>query len=174
MPTIKALTVDFDLITQSMRDLARETSEYFLDVTSGKVMSLSRRLIRALSSGSAEDRLSLPEWDARMIPVAREIILEGSPRYVRIPEALGVPEHRWMSGFTETVTSPKLKNHLLAALRGRGACRRFNELLKDHPEERQRWRQYRAQCWKLKIQSWLEAIGILAVEEKPGRPAAAA
>src|SRR5688572_19840212 len=103
---MKALTVDFDLIIQSMRDLSRESNDYYLDRNSGKVIGISRSLIRALEQN--EERNILPEWDTQMIPLARAIVLLGSPEYVRIPEAFGCPEHKWMGEFAVVVRAPKL------------------------------------------------------------------
>src|SRR5438874_1660952 len=69
---MKALTVDFVLITQSMRDLSRIANDYFLDRSTGKVFALSRDLIRSLEQDRTEDRETLPDWDTQMIPLARE------------------------------------------------------------------------------------------------------
>lgn len=164
---MKALTVDCNLIAQSMRDLSREHNDYFLDKSNAKVISLSRDLIRSLTKERFEERDTLPEWDAKMIPVARKIVLSGSHDFVRIPEAFGRPEHQWRVVFTETIRSTKLKQRLTLALRGRGSCKRFKEILKDDPAELQRWAQFHSDCWKEKITKWLESIGILAFEGKP-------
>ncbi len=169
---MKALTVDFELVIQSMRDLSRESNDYFLDRNSGKVIGLSRSLIRALEQN--EEHSMLPEWDTQMIPLARAIVLQGSPEYVRIPEAFGCPEHRWMSEFTAGVRAPKLKSRLLFALRGRGSCKRFKEFLKEHPEEMRRWTAHRQLRWQEKIQDWLEQFGVLAINGNPPRSRAAA
>ena len=162
-----ALTVDFDLIAQSMKDLSRETSDYYLDRRSAKVVVLSRTLIRSLVEGYGEVRESLPDWDARMIPVAREIVLAGSTEFVRVPEAFGKPEHRWMAEFAKGVQPLKLRERLQTALRGRGACRRFKEILREHPAEMKSWVDFCELQWEKKIQGWLETIGIIAVSEKP-------
>ncbi|MCB4756787.1 MAG: UPF0158 family protein [Elusimicrobia bacterium] len=169
MKPMRALTVDFDLITQSMRDLCRETADYYLDKVSGKVVSLSRDLSRALTRDRGDEKEEIPAWDARMVPMAREIILTGSPNYVRIPEAFGCPEHKWMIAFAETVTAPKLKEKILPALRGRGSCRRFKEIIQAHPEESKRWLEFRSQCWRERIEQWLGSLGVIAIEEKPPR-----
>ena len=168
---MKALTVDFVLITQSMRDLSRIANEYFLDRNTGKVFALSRDLIRSLEQDRTEERETLPDWDTQMIPLAREIVLIGSPRYIRVPEAFGHPEHRWMTEFAREVRSFRLKQKLFLALRGRGACQRFKEILKDAPEDGKRWQEFHVARWEELIQSWLESHGILAVSSRPVRAA---
>jgi hypothetical protein len=169
MPAIKALTVDFDLIAQSMRDVARDTADYYLDRSNGKVICLSRQLIQTLAKEEAETRLDVPEWEAPMIPMAREIVLMGSTQYVRIPEAFGRPEHAWMIKFAEDFRSQKVKQKMLQGLRGRGSCRRFKEILAEMPDDQQRWNVFRVRHWQEKIQAWLETLGILGVNGAPPR-----
>lgn len=166
---MKALTVDFSLIAQCMRDLARESNEYFLDKNSGQVISISRDLIRSLTADNLEDRENLPEWDAQMIPIARKIVLEGSPSFVRVPELYGRPGHQFRLAFTETVRTPKLKQRLRLALKGRGSCKRFKEILKESPDEQRRWTLFHENCWKEKISRWLESISILAFDRNSRR-----
>ena len=122
---MKALTVEYDLVVQSMRDLCRQNDDYYLDKSTGKVFVLPRTLIRSLESDRGEQREEIPEWDAQLIPLAREIVLAGSSQYVRVPEAFGNPEHKWMSEFAREVRSFRLKQKLFVALRGRGSCQRF-------------------------------------------------
>lgn len=171
---MKPLTVNFELIAQSMRDLCRETNDYFLDKNSGKVLSLSRGLIKALAERSGDVRDVVPDWEAPMIPLAREIIVLGAPHYLRIPEAFGRPEHRWMLEFSQTVRGIKLKQKLTLSLKGRESCHRFKEILKEHIEECNRWVVFRQRKWEEAVQKWLEGHSILAVASRSQRKRAAA
>ena len=163
---MKALTVDTDLIAQSMREICRETNEYYFHKTSGRVLSLSRALIRALAERNEEIKEAIPYWDQSLIPLAREIIVSGSEEYIRIPEAFGRPEHKWMLEFCETVRGPKLKEKLTASMKGRESCQRFKQLLKEHVEELNRWQVF-CQCkWAELVQEWLASQAILAVGTK--------
>lgn len=165
MKALKAVTLNFEPIEQSMRDLCRDTNDYYFNKSTGRVAVLSKNLICFLTKENEVERESLPDWEASLIPVARQIIIEGSSEYVRIPEAFGQPEHAWMAKFSVDVKSMKLRQKIKQTLRGRGACRRFREILSEHPEEKKRWATFRTQCWKEKIQSWLETFGLLAVEK---------
>ena len=44
---------------------------------------------------------------------------------------------------------------------------RTKEILKEFPEESRQWAVFRSRNWADKIKSWLETIGILAVEDNP-------
>jgi hypothetical protein len=129
-------------------------------------------LITAFSKEDGESRPDVPEWDAPMIPIAREIVLMGSENYVRIPEAFGRPEHSWMVRFAQDFRTQKVKQKMLLALRGRGSCRRFKEILSEMPEDLRRWTVFQARCWDEKIQVWLESLGVLPVNRRL-RPRAA-
>jgi hypothetical protein len=170
---MRALTIECDLIVQSMRDLCRETNEYFFHLGSGRVITLSRALIRSLAErGDNGSDVGL-EWEAAMIPIAREVVVLGSQEYARIPEAFGRPEHRWMLEFCDTIRGSRLRLKLTQSLKGRESCRRFKELLKDNPEEQNRWSVFCHHKWEETVKLWLETLGILAIGAKPQKRAAA-
>ncbi len=164
---MKALTVDFEHIIQSMRDLCRQNDDYYLDKSTGKIFALSRNLIRSLEADRSRTRQEIPEWEVQLIPLAREIVLGGSQQYVRVPEAFGSPESKWMMEFARELRSFRLKQKLFVALRGRGSCARFKEILRDAPDDARKWAQFHQMRWEEKIQSWLESLGILAVNARP-------
>jgi hypothetical protein len=107
----------------------------------------------------------LAQWG--LISLAREIVLAGSERYIRVPEAFGCPEHKWMADFLPRIQSFKLKQKLFQTLRGRGSCRRFKAILKDYADEFTAWQNFLSARWQEHIQNWLEAVGILAVGVNP-------
>ncbi len=166
---MRALTVDCELIAQSMRDIIRETNDYFFHKTTGRVISVSRTLMRALAERTGDVRELVPDWEQPMIPLAREIIVAGSQEYVRIPELFGRPEHKWMLEFSETCRGPKLKEKLTISLKGRESCQRFKEILKTHPEEQNRWTVFRQRKWESAVKSWLEVHSILAIGAKSAK-----
>lgn len=166
---MKALTVDTDLIAQSMREICRESNDYYFHKNSGRVLSLSRALIRALAERSGDVEDAVPNWEQSLIPLAREIIVSGSKEYVRIPEAFGRPEHRWMLEFCDTVRGVKLKEKLVLSMKGRESCKRFKLLLKSHVEELNRWTVFCRRKWAEVVQEWLASHSILAVETKSSK-----
>ena len=168
------LTVDFELIASSMRDLCRDANDYYLDKSTGRVFAVSRSVLRALVDTSREHERTLPAWEARMMPLAREIVLLGSTQFVRVPEAFGCPEHKWMADFSREVRPFRLRQKLILTLRGRGCCSRFKEILRTHPTELQDWLFYVTRRWEERIQQWLESLGILAVNAHPRRTRTAA
>jgi hypothetical protein len=164
---MKPLTLDIDLVVQSMRDLCRESSEYFLDIESGRVASISRALLKALAQRSGDIDDAVPAWEAPLIPIARAIVVSGAGNFVRIPEAFGRPEHKWMLEFAETLRGQKLRETLQRSLKGRESCERFKEILKDHPEEQNRWQVFCQKKWEDKVAAWLSTLHIIPIQAKP-------
>lgn len=167
MSDLTLLAIDFDPIEGAMRDIPRETNDYYLDRVTGRVLALSRALLRFLSDENKERAIALPTWEASMVPVAREIVVDASTRFVRIPEAFGCPEHQMIQGFIMTMPIGKQKTELQNTVKGRWSCHRFKDFLKNDPAEYARWRLYRKEAWKEHIQAWLQKQGILAVDGKP-------
>ena len=72
-----------------------------------------------------------------------------------------------MQRFIETVTEPKLKEGLAAALVGKGAFRRFKDQLLDYPEVRQQWFAFKDAEVYSYVRDWLEREGVKATNELP-------
>jgi nicotinamidase-related amidase len=75
--------------------------------------------------------------------------------------------YRTMQRFIETVSEPKLKEALSAALVGKGAFRRFKDQLLDYPEVRQQWFAFKDAEVYAYIRDWLAGEGIKATNEPP-------
>lgn len=81
-------------------------------------------------------------------------------RILTIPEASSHKAYQDMVDFTATVANPHLSQLLAVALNGRGAFRRFKDVLFDYPNERERWFAFSADRWHQRINAWLQAEGV--------------
>ena len=64
-------------------------------------------------------------------------------------------EYGWMATFAASAQDPHLRELLDVALRGRGAFRRFKQVLSDRPEERERWFAFRDERMRHAMKDWL-------------------
>jgi hypothetical protein len=64
-------------------------------------------------------------------------------------------EYGWMAEFAATVGDARLRDKLGIALDGRGAFRRFKNVLVDHPAERERWFAFREERLRAAAREWL-------------------
>lgn len=116
--------------------------ENFLDLRTGQV-----RQYRVSSfAGDAQDcELSEDEADAGLA--------EGY--LVRIEPLESSVEFGWMAEFAAAVTNARLRDRLEGALAGRGAFRRFKDVLAGDPAERERWFRFRDARVREAMREWV-------------------
>ncbi len=121
--------------------------ESFLDTRTGDVVSVT---VGALDF--AEQRAK--------VQVAPEA-------FIRIEPAASREQYRWMERFVGLVTDPALRERLVIAIDGKGAFRRFKDVLVSYPAERERWFSFRGDLLHWQMQKWLEREGLEAKEPAP-------
>ena len=67
--------------------------------------------------------------------------------------------YRDMEDFRATVRDQRLQELLDVAIQGRGAFRRFKDVLERHPVERQRWFDFQAARLEARAREWLAEEG---------------
>lgn len=173
---MKKLKVDLDEIQKAMEDITRDAFDYFLDLKTGEVISLSEDILSEIKSRLDIDDYDeigadieyiefdkepdLPDWVEDEIELIVEVLLNEDGRYVRIPERESDEAYKTMTDFIETVNDPALKEKVSSALNGKGAFRRFKDVLIDYPRERKRWHGYNAKAMKEVIIEWLKNLGV--------------
>ncbi len=78
-------------------------------------------------------------------------------------------EYGWMAEFTGTVRDAHLRDLLEVALDGRGAFRRFKDVLLDHRAEREAWFAFRDGHVRAAAREWLAENGIDPTTAPPRR-----
>src|SRR5688572_30837260 len=122
---LRPLDIDLDEVVAAMDNVARDTLDFYLDTRTGRV--------RIIDRGEGDD-----ESDSAGDESPEEADDEAQ-RLVRIPEADGRESYRLMQDFTALLPDPRLRERLGDAIVGRGAFRRFKDVLAAYPHERQRW-----------------------------------
>jgi hypothetical protein len=105
------------------------------------------------------DLLSIVEGEPDA--AARRAKVANNPdRYIRVDPASSREQYRWMERFVSSVQDLPLRERLLVAIDGKGAFRRFKDVLLAFPAERERWFAHRSELLHLHIQTWLEHMKI--------------
>jgi len=81
-------------------------------------------------------------------------------QYVRIDPASSREQYRWMEQFVASLEDLQLRERLLVAIDGKGAFRRFKDVLLSYPQERERWFNYRAALLHNHINQWFSSKGL--------------
>lgn len=120
----KLLRVDLDELCSAMEDSSYE-HEYYLDLETGEILFLSEY------------------GDDKETEKLRDRIDDKPERYERIPKVESYEGYRDMEDFIATVEDEHLAELLEVAINGKGAFRRFKDVLLHYPEERERWFRFR-------------------------------
>jgi hypothetical protein len=142
----KVLNINLDELCEAMEDSSYE-NEYFLDLETGEVLFISEYM-------DDEDSEKL-----------KERIEEDFERYERIPKAESHEGYQDMVDFIASVDNERLTELLEVAINGKGAFRRFKDVLLNYPEERERWFKVKDERMEERALEWLDDIEVTLSEE---------
>lgn len=136
---------DWAALETAFEHNAPETNSY-LDLETGAVLTIVD---------------SRPEDDAK-----RAEIRSARGRFIHLDPASSREQYRWMERFVASVEDEALRERLILAIDGKGAFRRFKDVLLSYPVERDRWFTYRGTLLHIYINQWL-ASKEFAIGENP-------
>jgi len=141
----KRLKICLDELCSAMEDSSYEHS-YYLDLKTGEIVLVS-------------------DWmDEEEVERLRDRIEDSPDRYRQIPKVESYEAYRDMEDFIATVEDEHLAELLEVAINGRGAFRRFKDVLLSYPEERERWFRFKEERTEQRALEWLDEIGVSPVE----------
>ena len=142
----KTLKIDLDELYDAMENSSYE-AEYYLDLKTGEILFVSE------------------DMDDEETGKLKNQIEEELDRYEPISKAESFERYRDMQAFIATVEDDHLSELLEVAINGKGAFRRFKDVLLNYPEERERWFQFKDDRMKERALEWLDDIDVTLVEE---------
>ncbi len=132
--------VDWEALEDAFENNAPEVHSY-LHVATGEVL----RVV---------DGIADPEMHARIASDAN---------YMRVDPVSSREQYRWMERFIPMVDDPDLRGQLTNAIDGKGAFRRFKDVLMSHGPERERWFAFRSERLRVFMEAWLGAHALVPV-----------
>jgi len=115
---------------------------YYLDLETGELLFIS-------------DYMD-PEEAERL----REQVDNHPDRYELLPKADSYEGYKEMEDFIASVEDEHIGQLLEVAIDGKGAFRRFKEVLTRYPEEQERWLRFKDDRLNQRALEWLEEIGV--------------
>ena len=113
--------------------------EYYLDTKTGELLLVSDEFMDTNETEEIYERLdSEPE------------------RYLSIPTESSREGYQDMVAFTEFLEDENLKEKLCIALNGRGAFRRFKDVLLSYSKKREEWFKFQNERLEKRVMEWLE------------------
>jgi hypothetical protein len=91
--------------------------------------------------------------------------------YLRVDPVSSREQYRWMERFIPMVEDVELRAKLAQSIDGKGAFRRFKDVLMTYAADRERWFGFRSERLRVFMESWLAAHALQAVP-RPSWPEA--
>ena len=142
----KKLKINLDELCEAMENSSYE-NEYYLDLETGEILFLSEYM------------------DDEETEKLRERLDDDPDRYEPIPKAESHVGYEDMRDFIATVENEHLAELLEVAINGKGAFRRFKDVLLSYPEERERWFQFKDDRIQERALEWLDDNDVTLLEE---------
>jgi hypothetical protein len=136
----REVPVDWEALEDAFENNAPEVHSY-LHLTTGEVL----RVV---------DGVADPQMHVR-------IASDGN--YLRIDPVSSREQYRWMERFIPMVEDNDLRGKLTHAIDGKGAFRRFKDVLMTFAEDREKWFTFRSERLKTFMEAWLAAHAIRAI-----------
>lgn len=94
--------------------------------------------------------------------------VRGSPEtYLAVEAVPSRIQYQWLDSFIKSIEEEDLRTRLEAAINGKGAFRRFKDILLTLPEERSRWFEYRDHLMRQYIVQWVLDKGVKPLNDPP-------
>jgi len=146
---------------------------YYLDLETGKVIGIDDETSRMLGELIEEiydeqdnqitsleellqQRNDIPDWQKEILLEAHRIDREFGQRYISVEPDDPYQGYNDMDHFIATLDNEDLQDRLWSAIRGRGAFRRFKDLVARHPEVEEQWYAYQDARAKERLLRWLD------------------
>jgi hypothetical protein len=146
----RQVPVDWEALEDAFENNAPEVHSY-LHVVTGDVL----RVV---------DGVANPDMHAR---------IAADPHYLRVDPVSSREQYRWMERFIPMVETPELQQKLTQAIDGKGAFRRFKDVLMSYAAERERWFSFRSERLRTFMEAWLGAHALAPVPRVVWTPEAA-
>jgi hypothetical protein len=131
---VRDIPIDWEALEDAFENNAPEVHSY-LHLVTGDVL----RVV---------DGVADPQMHARIAADAN---------YLRIDPVSSREQYRWMERYIPMVEDPELQSKLSQAIDGKGAFRRFKDVLMAYAPERERWFAFRSERLRIFMEAWLSA-----------------
>lgn len=131
---VRDIPIDWEALEDAFENNAPEVHSY-LHLVTGDVL----RVV---------DGVADPQMHAR---------IAADPNYLRIDPVSSREQYRWMERYIPMVEDPELQGKLSQAIDGKGAFRRFKDVLMAYAPERERWFAFRSERLRIFMEAWLSA-----------------
>lgn len=147
-----SIQIKLSELIDSMESQSDEMRSY-LNRTTGEIVGVSDEEIRMAEEGDPLEKH--PEWQKEIIETAKEILEDEEGKFVALPSRFDIDEYSMMERFALSVNDNEISDSLYAAIKGKGAFRRFKDEVRRFGLEED-WHRYRNERFKELAIWWCE------------------
>ncbi|MFQ6032649.1 MAG: UPF0158 family protein [Candidatus Zixiibacteriota bacterium] len=148
-------------IMEAMEWLPDEASS-FLNRKTGEIIGVSDEEFRIAEEEQPQEEY--PEWQRELIAIAREILEDEENKFIPLPSRFEIDEYSMMERFVLSVNDEEIFDSLYAAIKGKGAFRRFSNGIRRFGIEGD-WERYRKEKFKELAIEWCEDNNIDYIDD---------
>jgi len=176
---MRQLKVDLGELAFAFESSFHELSNYF-DLETGEIVVVTddaRGQLEAIyeamngEGGEASPALAdlvaesgLHDWQQQAVLQADAVERGYGDRFIAVPQMDSHEAYGDMEDFIATIRNPHIRELLDVAIMGRGAFRRFKDVLYNYPHEEKRWFAFKEARMVERVREWLEAHDIEPVD----------
>lgn len=160
---LKQLKVDMEDISIIMDTDSYENQAYF-DTLTGDTIYIPADLNNEDNVYDEKYVANLPKWEREMVDQVKAIYEDEDRRFIFIPKRDSFEAYDIMVQFVKKLDDIDISEELFDALDGKGAFRRFKNVIKRYPKIEKQWYKYKEEADKQEVREWLWSIGIEPIE----------
>jgi hypothetical protein len=138
--SIRDVPVDWEALEDAFENNAPEVHSY-LHVSTGEVI----RVVDGIADPGMHSKIA------------------SDADYLRIDPVSSREQYRWMERFIPMVEDAEVQRRLGQAIDGKGAFRRFKDVLMGYATERERWFGFRSERLRVFMEAWLMAHSLRGI-----------
>ena len=136
-------------------EMTEDFNSYFLDRRNGAIEMITEEVWSAAENN--KPITEYPEWERELILKAREI--QSTDHFIELPDKLDLDSYEIMESFCHEYPNRQISQRLSDAIKGKGAFRRFKDMIFDLGIQDE-WNRFERQSFEETAVDWLEAEGI--------------
>lgn len=163
--------IDLSELAFAFENHGWEVNHYF-DCETGAVLAISPQIERDLDELydpksdypanllKAIEECDVADWEKAQLIEALNVAEGYNTRYLMVPQIPSYEGYADMEAFIDTVRNRRLQQRLERSIRGRGAFRRFKNVLLSYPSQEQAWFKFKEAQMEERVIAWLESKGV--------------
>lgn len=160
---LRQIEVDLDDISIIMNTDRSDNQAYF-DTITGEIIYVPVELNED-NVYDDEYVAGLAGWEKEIIAQVKAIYEDEDGRYDVVPEKVSYEAYDIMIQFVRKLDDLNISEKLFDALDGKGAFRKFKNVIGRYPEIEKQWYKFKEDVEKQEVREWLWRIGIEPIEE---------